>query len=118
VTAAQPTHESAPQPVEIEPRPGAHATPGAEGGSGCACGHEAEALPELDATVIPHALRHATIFGALGSLAPGAGLVLVAPHDPLPLLAQLEDRWPGRFDVVRTETGPTVWRLRFTRVQD
>jgi uncharacterized protein (DUF2249 family) len=37
--------------------------------------------------------------------------VLVAPHDPLPLLAQISDRWPGRFSVDYLERGPDTWRL-------
>ena len=60
------------------------------GGHTCACGEaETGELPELDARAVPHAIRHATIFGALDALGPGGGLVLVAPHDPLPLLDQL-----------------------------
>ncbi|MER8026397.1 DUF2249 domain-containing protein [Glutamicibacter protophormiae] len=54
---------------------------------GCACGGHDEDLPQLDVQAIPHAVRHAAIFGALDSLRPGAGLVLSATHDPLPLLA-------------------------------
>jgi uncharacterized protein (DUF2249 family) len=99
-----------------------------EGGCGgeCGCGHRddgetAEAagmagkLPELDARAVPHAIRHATIFGALGSVGAGGGMVLVAPHDPLPLLAQLEERSPGLFSVDYLERGPEVWRVRFIR---
>ena len=61
----------------------------------CGCGgHDDASLPVLDARVIPHAIRHATIFGALDSVGRGSGLVLLAPHDPVPLLAQVEQRWP------------------------
>ncbi|MEO5651889.1 MAG: DUF2249 domain-containing protein [Marmoricola sp.] len=83
---------------------------------GCGC-HEQEAtgLPELDARAIPHAIRHATIFGALDGVAPGRGLVLVAPHDPLPLLAQLEQRAPGDFAIEYLERGPESWRLSMVR---
>ena len=83
----------------------------------CSCGAQdpAGALPELDARAIPHALRHATIFGALDSLEAGGGMVLVAPHDPLPLLAQLEKRSPGLFTVDYLERGPEAWRIRFIR---
>lgn len=85
-------------------------------GHGCACGHSDTAeLPELDARAVPHAIRHATIFGALDAVAPGAGMVLVAPHDPVPLLTQLEERSPGRFSVNYLEQGPQTWRLKFTR---
>jgi uncharacterized protein (DUF2249 family) len=86
-------------------------------GGGCGCGHQdpAGVLPELDARAVPHALRHATIFGALDSVGAGSGMVLVAPHDPLPLLAQLEERSPGLFSVDYLERGPESWRVRFVR---
>ena len=62
--------------------------------SSCACGeHDGEGFPELDVRLIPHAIRHATIFGALDSLAVGAGLVIIANHNPLPLLAQVQQRY-------------------------
>jgi hypothetical protein len=64
----------------------------------CGCGERDDSRDvELDARVVPHAIRHATIFGALEGLGAGKALVLVAPHDPLPLLAQLEQRSPGTF---------------------
>jgi uncharacterized protein (DUF2249 family) len=89
-----------------------HAAPG----HACGCSEvEAAGLPELDARTIPHAIRHATIFGALDGVRAGAGLVLVAPHDPLPLLAQLEQRDPGAFDVEYLERGPEAWRLAIVR---
>jgi hypothetical protein len=61
-------------------------------------GHEDPAafLPELDARSVPHVIRHATILGALDSVSAASALVLVAPQDPLPLLAQLEQRSRGR----------------------
>jgi len=91
----------------------------AEGGCGgqCGCGEQdpAGVLPELDARAVPHAIRHATIFGALDSVGPGGGMVLVAPHDPLPLLMQVEERSPGLFSVDYLERGPEAWRIRFVR---
>ncbi len=79
----------------------------------CNCGHhDAADLPVLVASEIPHEIRHAAIFGALEG-AP-RGIVLVAPHDPLPLLAQLEARWPGQFDVEYVER-ETAWRIAITR---
>jgi uncharacterized protein (DUF2249 family)/iron-sulfur cluster repair protein YtfE (RIC family) len=87
-----------------------------QGGHQCACGgHDDAGLPELDARTIPHAIRHATIFGALEGLRPGAGLLLTADHDPLPLLAQLEQRAPGLYSVDYREAGPEVWRLELAR---
>jgi len=85
-------------------------------GHGCSCGEtDGPGYPELDARNVPHAIRHATIFGALDAVAPGGGLVLIAPHDPLPLLAQIEQRWAGVFAVNYLERGPEAWRLSFTR---
>lgn len=86
-------------------------------GGECGCGHQHPdaVLPELDAREVPHAIRHATIFGALDCLKTGTGLVLVAPHDPLPLLAQLEQRSPGLFNVDYLQRGPQSWRVRFIR---
>ncbi|MFK5633572.1 MULTISPECIES: DUF2249 domain-containing protein [unclassified Ornithinimicrobium] len=83
--------------------------------SGCACGCVDEGIPALDAREIPHAIRHATIFGALGGLRPGQQMDLVAPHDPLPLLAQLADREGDALTHTYVESGPEAWTLRFTR---
>ncbi|HET7350209.1 MAG TPA: DUF2249 domain-containing protein [Marmoricola sp.] len=95
----------------------AAAEPGGSGcGGSCGCGEQDGAGDvELDARTVPHAIRHATIFGALDSLGVGTALVLVAPHDPVPLLAQLEQRSPGAFEVSYLERGPEAWRLRLLR---
>lgn len=85
-------------------------------GHACGCGEtDAAGYPELDARAVPHAIRHATIFGALDGVRPGGGLVLVAPHDPLPMLAQLERRSPGTFTVEYLQRGPEAWRLQLVR---
>ncbi len=85
------------------------------GNSGCACGHENESEIVLDVRLIPHAVRHAAIFGALGSIAPGFSIDLVADHNPLPLLAQLDEKHPGDFTVTYLDDGPEVWKLHLTR---
>lgn len=81
----------------------------------CACGCSDEGIPELDARTIPHAIRHATVFGALESIPAGGSMVLVAPHNPLPLLGQIEARWPGSIEVTYLQEGPEDWRLKLTR---
>jgi uncharacterized protein (DUF2249 family) len=82
----------------------------------CGCGEaDGAGHPELDARPIPHAIRHATIFGALDAVGPGHGLVLIASHDPLPLLAQIQQRSPDVFQVDYLDQGPQIWRLRFLR---
>ncbi|MFI7413511.1 DUF2249 domain-containing protein [Streptomyces sp. NPDC049627] len=84
-------------------------------GGACGCGdEEATADPELDVRDVPHALRHATVFGALDAVPAGTAMVLVAPHDPLPLLAQIEQRSPGVFAVEYLQRGPEAWRLRLS----
>ena len=91
----------------------ANAQDGCGGECGCGERNPAGDLPVLDARAVPHAIRHATIFGALDSIGPGGGLVLVAPHDPLPLLQQVEQRSPGLFSIDYLERGPEAWRIRF-----
>ncbi|MGW9631244.1 DUF2249 domain-containing protein [Agromyces sp. NPDC055520] len=102
------------QPVSIETAPHEASTDEA-GGHSCNCGHDDSERIVLDATSIPHAIRHATIFGALGAVHPGFSLDLIAPHDPLPLIAQLEQREPGAFTVGYVERAPERCVVRFTR---
>jgi uncharacterized protein (DUF2249 family)/iron-sulfur cluster repair protein YtfE (RIC family) len=86
------------------------------GGHTCGCGEvDGPGYPELDARAVPHAIRHATIFGALEAVPSGGGLVLVAPHDPLPLLTQVQERFSGAFEVEYLQRGPEDWRLLFSR---
>ena len=80
----------------------------------CTCGHHDEELPVLDARAIPHAIRHASIHGVVDSLRPGASFVLVAPHDPIPLLAQIADRHGEAIAVEYVQRGPEAWKLKLT----
>lgn len=86
-------------------------------GGSCDCGEddEAGAVPELDVRAVPHAIRHATVFGALDAVPARGSLVLVAPHDPVPLLDQIRARTNGAFAVAYEQRGPEAWRLRLTR---
>lgn len=81
----------------------------------CGCGCAETGEPVLDVRVIPHAIRHATVFGALGAIPAGGSLVLVAPHDPKPLLAQIADREGAAIEASYLEQGPEAWSLRLTR---
>lgn len=95
--------------TETAHHPTGHAAqPGA-----CGCGESVGDAPELDVRVIPHAIRHATVFGAWSAIPQGGTLVLVAPHDPKPLLAQLAERGP--VTVTYLDEGPEAWRLQLTR---
>ena len=82
----------------------------------CGCGHHDEDLPVLDARTIPHAIRHAAILGSLASLTPGRAMALIAPHDPLPLLAQIREAYGDAIEIGYRERGPEAWTLTFTRV--
>ena len=88
-----------------------------EGGCGghCSCGEQQDAAPELDARLIPPAIRHASIFGALSAVYPGGSMVLIAPHAPVPLLEQLEAAEPGVWATSITQSGPEEFRVRLTR---
>lgn len=82
--------------------------------SGCGC-EEEHGLPELDARAIPHKIRHGAVIGAFGQVRPGAAMVLLAPHDPKPLLAQLGQVEGEALDISYLEEGPEVWRIRLAR---
>ena len=81
---------------------------------GCTCGHHEEEDIVLDVRTIPHAIRHASVFGAFDAIPAGESLVLVAPHNPVPLLNQLAER--AEIDVDYLVQGPDEWRLRITRI--
>lgn len=83
--------------------------------NGCTCGHDHDELPELDARLIPPAIRHAAIMGALDSLQPGQAMALVAPHDPRPLLAQIGERYGDDVAVTYLVSGPERWKLKLAR---
>jgi uncharacterized protein (DUF2249 family) len=97
--------------VEIEARP---AEPAA-GGHACGC-HEAPEEIVLDARSIPHAIRHATIRGAFGAIPEGGSMVLVAPHNPVPLLAQLSGDARGALHVEYLADEPGECHVRLTRL--
>ncbi|OJX95463.1 MAG: hemerythrin [Micrococcales bacterium 73-15] len=87
--------------------------PGRAEGHTCGCAHD-DADPVLDVRPIPHAIRHGAVLGAFGATPPGSSLVIVAPHDPLPLLAQLRELAP--IEVGYLERGPEEWHVRITRL--
>ena len=84
--------------------------------SDCGCGEHDHNHPELDARVIPHAIRHAAIHGVVDTLQPGAAFVLVAPHDPIPLLNQIAARNGESVTVEYVARGPEAWKLKVARV--
>ncbi|HEY9267101.1 MAG TPA: DUF2249 domain-containing protein [Mycobacterium sp.] len=88
----------------------------AEAGHHCACGEADTDEPVLDVREVPHSIRHATVFGAFDAVEVGNALILVAHHDPIPLLHQLHERTDGRIRVDYQKRGPEAWRLRLTKL--
>ena len=84
-----------------------------QGGCGCGCSHNE--TPVLDARSLAPAIRHGAILGAVASLAPGAAVVLIAPHDPLPLLAQIREAHGDAIEVSYLQEGPEAWTLKLAR---
>ena len=71
-------------------------------------------IPTLNASEIPHAVRHGAIHGALGTLNVGESMILIAPHDPLPLLKEVEQREES-FELKYLKKEPEDVLIRFTR---
>jgi uncharacterized protein (DUF2249 family) len=69
----------------------------------------------LDVRAVPHNQRHARVLAAIGALPADGALVLVAPHAPRPLLAEIDARYPGQIDTQWLQEGPDVWQLRLRR---
>lgn len=60
----------------------------------------------FDARGIARRFRHSAIFGALGALEPGEAMRFVNDHDPLPLLAQLDERFGPRVEILYRQRHP------------
>lgn len=100
-----------------ESHPGGHGADSGHGSAGgCSCGEVDADDPVLDVREVPHSIRHATVFGAFDAVPAGGSLILVAHHDPIPLLHQLHDRTSGRIEISYEERGPEAWRLRLTKL--
>ncbi len=103
--------------ISIDAGPDSPTTSGGCASGVCTCGKGSDAAPVLDVRAIPSAVRHAAVHGALGAVPVDGSLVLATPHDPIPLLAELETTRPGEFAVSYLERGPETWLLQLTRQQ-
>ena len=74
-----------------------------------------DALYPFDARGIAKRFRHAAIFGALDALTPGETMRFVNDHDPLPLLAQLQDRYGPALAIEYRQREPGAIVIDFTR---
>ena len=69
----------------------------------------------FDARGVAKRFRHAAIFGALDSLAPGETMRFVNDHDPLPLLGQLEARYGDAVKIEYRQREPGSIAIDFIR---
>ena len=67
----------------------------------------------FDARGIGKRFRHAAIFGALQALRPGEGMRFVNDHDPLPLLAQMRERFGESVSIEYRQREPGVVVIDF-----
>lgn len=87
-----------------------------DGGAGLVEAPVLSTEPRLDVRAIPHERRHATVLDTIAALPSGEAIVLIAPHAPRPLLAQVEARFGGQMRVDYLQSGPEVWQVRVRRV--
>jgi len=60
----------------------------------------------FDARGVAKRFRHAAIFGALNALEPGETMRFCNDHDPLPLLAQIDNYFEGRIKIAYVSRQP------------
>jgi uncharacterized protein (DUF2249 family) len=74
----------------------------------------ADAVYPFDARGVAKRFRHAAIFGALDSLHPGETMRFANDHDPLPLLAQIAQRYGERVSVEYRQREPGAIVIDFS----
>jgi uncharacterized protein (DUF2249 family)/quercetin dioxygenase-like cupin family protein len=60
--------------------------------------------------------KHPAIFARFRALDPGDGFDLVNNHNPVHLRDEFESEYPGSFGWEYLETGPSVWRIRISKL--
>ncbi len=73
-----------------------------------------EAIYPFDARGVAKRFRHAAIFGALDTLQPGETMRFANDHDPLPLLAQLAQRYGESVSVAYQQREPGAIVIDFS----
>jgi uncharacterized protein (DUF2249 family) len=76
---------------------------------------QADQLYPFDARGIAKRFRHAAIFGALDALRPGETMRFCNDHDPLPLLAQLRERYGAAVEIAYVERSPGTIVIDFAK---
>ena len=73
------------------------------------------AVHPFDARGVAKRFRHAAIFGALESLEDGEVMRFVNDHDPLPLLAQMQQRYGDGVRIGYRQRAPEGVMIDFIR---
>lgn len=74
-----------------------------------------QAVYGFDARGIAHRFRHSAIFGAMDALQAGETMRFVNDHDPVPLLAQLQERYGDGIKIEYRNRVPEGVVIDFTR---
>lgn len=76
----------------------------------CSLPNQLDGVYGFDARGVAKRFRHAAIFGAIESLNAGETMRFTNDHDPLPLLAQIEQRYQGQVkaNYIQREQGSIV----------
>ena len=69
----------------------------------------------FDARGVARRFRHSAIFGALSVLEPGEAMRFVNDHDPLPLLAQMQQRYGDGVRIEYRQRAPEGVMIDFIR---
>ena len=75
-----------------------------------------DSIYPFDARGIAKRFRHAAIFGALDALQPGETMRFCNDHDPLPLLAQLQQRYGADVSIEYRQREPGAIVIDFSVV--
>ncbi|WP_329743382.1 DUF2249 domain-containing protein [Dyella sp. A6] len=67
----------------------------------------------FDARGVARRFRHSAIFGAMDALRSGETMRFVNDHDPIPLIAQLRNRFGDNLTVTYRERGPETVVIDF-----
>ena len=78
---------------------------------------QTDKLYSFDARGVAKRFRHAAIFGALDSLAPGETMRFRNDHDPISLLGQLRERYGDRVTITYVSREPREITIDFAVVQ-
>lgn len=71
---------------------------------------------ELDVRSLPKPDKHPTVFATYNDLPAGGSFVLVNNHDPKHLREEFDADHAGSFAWEYIEKGPTVWKIRISRL--